>query len=87
MSSCDGEDKRKIPVRSIFLRPDQYRKHWDEITPTKRSAHIRDRIDKADQYDVVVKRILDQFDRGGDSLEDCIQELRHVFEEAEHESR
>jgi len=84
MSSGDGEDKRMIPVRSIFLRPDQWKRHWDGITPTKRSAHIRDLIDKADQYDMAVKRILDQFDRGGDSLEDCIQELRHVFEEAEH---
>lgn len=51
MSSEDGEDKRMIPVRSIFLRPDQYRKHWDGITPTKRSAHIRDRLTHADNFD------------------------------------
>jgi hypothetical protein len=51
MSSGDGEDKRMIPVRSIFLRPDQYRKHWDGITPTKRSAHIRDRLTHADNFD------------------------------------
>lgn len=42
-------DERMRVVRSVRLRPDQYRKHWDGITPTKRSAHIRDLIDKADK--------------------------------------
>jgi hypothetical protein len=58
MSSGDGEDKRMVPVRSIFLRPDQYRKHWDAITPTKRSAHIRDRLDTADQYGHLMDRYI-----------------------------
>jgi hypothetical protein len=51
MSSEDGEDKRMIPVRSIFLRPDQWKRHWDSVTPTKRSAHIRDRLVHADNFD------------------------------------
>lgn len=49
---------RMIQVRSIYLRPDQYRKHWDAITPTKRSAHIRDRLDIADQYGHLMDRYI-----------------------------
>ncbi len=60
MSSGDGEDKRMIPVRSIFLRPDQWKRHWDGITPTKRSAHVRDRLELADKAETLFLRILDK---------------------------
>jgi len=51
MVSMMNPEERMVVVRSVRLRPRQYRKHWDGIMPTKRSAHIRARLDHADNFD------------------------------------
>ena len=36
-------------IKSVNVTEEQFERHWDAITPTKRSAHIRTRLDLADE--------------------------------------
>ena len=38
-------------ISGVMVFENQKAKHWDAITPTKRSAHIRDRLTHADNFD------------------------------------
>lgn len=60
MSSLGDPEERMRVVRSVRLRPDQYRKHWGPFTPTTKSGHIRDRLDFADEAEKLFLRILDK---------------------------
>lgn len=79
MSSCDGSDDRMVPVRSVLLSPQLWRRHWDAIMPTKRSAHIRARLKFADEAERFLERLVDE------AAEEWVShEANRLLAEAEH---
>ncbi len=53
----DPRERMKI-VRSVRLRPDQYKRHWEDYGISLRSGHIRDMLDEADEADRLRYEIL-----------------------------
>ncbi|MGB3944039.1 MAG: hypothetical protein WBK88_04520 [Methanothrix sp.] len=53
-------------ISGVLVRDDQKARHWDAITPTTRSAHIRARLDLADGAEeaVVARRALHDLQEG-----------------------
>jgi hypothetical protein len=56
MSSLGNPEERMMVVRSLRLRPDQYRKHWTDHGISTRSGHIRAMLDLADKADENLSR-------------------------------
>ena len=81
-------------VRSVRLRPDQYKRHWEDYGISLRSGHIRDTLDFADNAVRLLERIRDEAEHetdlgdnyiGSYAIEEEIYfEVKRLLEEAEH---
>lgn len=86
-------------ISGVLVRDDQKARHWDAITPTRRSAHIRARLDLADGAEeaVVALRTLHDLQNGPPLIRDeakwqaamdaaiaVLRKLEPLIEEADH---